>query len=154
MQVLSEPTVPYGSMTGKAISPNLIPLVFSDSSIFLGKKNHFSVKISELIQKLQRLKTLKSNWDGYQADAPSLNSINLAQSFLIDNHALSLPYYFLAPGVNGEVMIEFKQENRAAELFFLENGNSELILFENDEVVFEGNIKDHFLKLLQFFNPK
>ena len=55
-------------------------------------------------------------------------------------------------GVNGEIMIEFQKGDRSAELYFLPDGQTELILFEEDEVALEGNLAHHFRDLLNFFN--
>ena len=153
MQALvNEPAASYGQST---TAPN-ISSFFSlgqHSSIYLSKQSGFSDRIAEMIQKLNRIKQLSKNWDSYRADAPSPVALANAQSFLIDNHDLALPFYFLAPGVNGEVMIEFKQETKAAELYFLPDGENEFVLFEEDEVFLEANLNDNFHQLLDFFNP-
>ena len=76
-----------------------------------------------------------------------------ARSFIIDNHSLSLPFYFFAPGVNGEVMIEFKNGKRAAELYFLADGTNEFFLFVDDEDVLESILNEGFRLLIHFLNP-
>ncbi|NJL14807.1 MAG: hypothetical protein HC913_18605 [Microscillaceae bacterium] len=92
--------------------------------------NEISDRVVEMFQKLNRIEQLRSNWDSYDAIPPSSTAIDLARSFLIKNHGLSLPFYFLAPGVNGEVMIEFSNPPKAAELYFLPDGQDELILLQ------------------------
>lgn len=153
MEVLAhEPAVIYG----KSSTINVIESSFSlrqNSSIFLSKKSSFPDIISEMILKLNRLMMLSKNWDSYNADAPSELAIANALSFLVNNYYLDLPFYFLAPGVNGEVMIEFKAGNLAAELFFLPDGTDEFVLFDDDEVKYEGNLGEDFSSLIQFLNP-
>lgn len=153
MEVLiNEPTAIYSQSTRVAETKRIFS-IRNDSSIFLSRPTEFSEIVAVMIQKLSRLHTLSENWDSYHADAPSPVAISNAQYFLIDNHYLSLPFYFLAPGVNGEVMIEFKKGILAAELYFLPDGTDELIHFEGDEVKFEGTLSEGFKRLIAFFNP-
>jgi hypothetical protein len=106
-----------------------------------------------LLNKLNRLRDLPHNWNSYGAEPPSPAAIRGAQLFLINHHHLALPFYFLAPGVNGEVMLEFQEQNKAAELYFLDDGQTELILFQDDEIVAESNLDEGFRGLINFFNP-
>ncbi len=150
--LVNEPAATYHQpMTSPTIGG-----VFSQrcsSSIYLSKPEVFSDQIAEMIQKLSRLKHLEENWDSYGASEPSPVALANSLSFLIDNHNLALPFYFLAPGINGEILIEFKQENKAAELYLLPDGENELLLFENDELISEGDLDENFHELLDFFNP-
>ncbi len=150
--LLNEPEAIYAQSTTKFESKRSFSFP-TDSSIFLSKGTVLSDEVAEMNLKLNRLASLTQNWDSYQADAPSHIAITRAQSFLKQNHFLDLPFYFLAPGVNGEVMIEFKKGIHAAELYFLADGADELILFEDDEVKFEGTLSNDFRKLISFFNP-
>lgn len=122
------------------------------SSIILSPKKHFSEKIAEMFQKLDRISKLESNWDSYNSLSPSKIAIENARNFLIENHSLSLPFYFLAPEANGGIMIEFQKENKAAELFFLPNDETELVLYKLDEVELEGTLHDNLYDMLHFFN--
>lgn len=150
--LVNEPVMPYGQAITQPYIGGFFTLESGSSSIYLSPQKGFSDRIAEMFQKLNRIGQLSQNWDSYQAEAPSPAAIANARNFLIDNHALALPFYFLAPGVNGEIMIEFQKGNRAAELYFLPDSQTELILFEEDEVTLEGNLTDHFCDLLNFFN--
>lgn len=153
MEVLAnEPGAVYGQSTRSSEIKRSTSFP-NDSSIFLSKPGGFSDVVSEMIQKLNRLSELLPNWDSYNADAPSQNAVTNALSFLVNNYYLDLPFYFLAPGVNGEVMIEFKKGTHAAELYFLPDGSDELILFESDEVKLEGDLNQGIRQLIKFFNP-
>lgn len=148
----NEPAAIYG----KSSTSTEIESSFSlrqNSSIFLSKRSAFSDEVAEMILKLNRLIALSKNWDSYNADAPSQIAIANALSFLVNNYYLDLPFYFLAPGVNGEVMIEFKNDELAAELYFLPDGTDEFILFEADELKIESNLNEGFHELIQFLNP-
>ena len=150
--LLNEPEAIYAQSTTKFGSQRSFSF-HTDSSIFLSKGTVISDQVAEMNLKLNRLASLPQNWDNYQADAPASIAITHAQSFLKQNHFLDLPFYFLAPGVNGEVMIEFKKGTYSAELYFLPDGTDELILFEGDEVKFEGMLSEDFRLLISFFNP-
>lgn len=150
--LVNEPAAAYC----QPMTSSMIGGVFSrggSSSIYLSKPEVFSDQIAEMIQKLNRLKHLEQNWDSYEANPPAPTAIANSLSFLIDNHTLALPFYFLAPDVNGEIMIEFKQDNKAAELYFLPDGENELLLFTDDKMVAESNLNEGFHRLLDFFNP-
>lgn len=114
--------------------------------------NSFSREITDFIQKLNDFDRLKDNWDSYDAEAPSKISIKNARQFLLNNAQVALPFYFVSPGVNGEVMIELKNENKAAEIYFLPDARTELIMFDEDHCIFEGSLNENFSTLIRFFN--
>ncbi len=153
MQALvNEPATAYGQITTLQNLGEIFSSEAGSSSILLDAQRGFSDKVTEMLQKINRITNLAPNWDSYHAEVPSPNALMNARSFLIDNHLLALPFYFIAPGVNGEVMIEFKKKDKAAELYFLPNDQNELILFEKNKVVFEGSLDDDYRRLLDFFN--
>lgn len=114
--------------------------------------NFFSREITDFIQKLNDFARLKDNWDSYGAEVPSKISIKNARQFLLNNAQVVLPFYFVSPGVNGEVMIELKNENKSAEIYFLPDSSSELVMFDGDDCIFEGSLNEAFSTLIQFFN--
>ncbi len=144
----------YGNPANSTVlKPENMPLSPNpDTSIYLSKPNYrFSNIIGHLLQKLDRFAELKDNWDSYGAKAPSARAIQTAKNFLIDNHYLDLPFYFIAPGVNGEIMLEFSKGNKAAEVFF-SDGMIELLLYDNNKTVLEGTLKNDFSALIRFFD--
>jgi hypothetical protein len=106
----------------------------------------------ELIQKINSFITLNNNWDSYGAGAPSVISIRNARRFIIRNALVSLPLYFVSPGVNGEIMIECKKGSKAAEIYFNPDESDELLLFDDNQCIFEGSLNDSFTFLISFFN--
>ncbi len=153
MQVLlSEPSVAYGRNTSTlhGVTDPMSNQV--SSSTVLNNSVHFAEPIAEMFKKLNRLENLAPNWDSYGAEGPSRRAISQARSFLMRNHKLALPFYFIAPGVNGEVMVELQQGSKAAELYFLPEGEGELVLFENDEAIAEGSLDALFRQLIDHFN--
>jgi hypothetical protein len=51
---------------------------------------------------------------------------------------LDLPLYFIAPGPNGEIVVEFKSGQNMAEIFFNEDGTEEMLLYKGKEQKFSG----------------
>jgi hypothetical protein len=124
---------------------------FENSTVYVSPSRLEGIN-RDLVSRLDRMSALPSNWDGYGAEAPSPISIKNAIRFIIDSGRFGLPYYFVAPGVNGEVMVEFKKNTKAAEIFFWNDNSAELLLYENENVVLESSLADNYNKLLSFFN--
>ncbi len=150
--LVNEPDVIYGtqSVTTAEMPQELITSL--ESSIYLTKPVVFSSVVASLLQKLERLRTLKNNWNSYNADPPSNTSIVAARDFIVNNHYLDLPFYFISPGVNGEIMLEFSKDNKAAELYFNPDGSTELILFLDNKVQHESTLGEGYRNLIDFFN--
>jgi hypothetical protein len=122
-----------------------------ESSTLVFRQDLLSPEMQQMIEKIIRFKDLEKNWDGYQAQGVSPQAIKDAIHFIFNQSAKKLPLYFAAPGVNGEVMIELKQGNRAAEIFFNPDGITELLLFENNTCLLEGDLETNFEELIEFF---
>ncbi|MDQ2656355.1 MAG: hypothetical protein M3Y60_02960 [Bacteroidota bacterium] len=63
-----------------------------------------------------------------------------------------LPFYFAAPGPNGDLAIDFKSGNKEAAVYFNPEGETEFILSDNSQIVFEGSLAAHYKNLLLFIN--
>jgi hypothetical protein len=152
--LLNKPSeISYGETGSSTVFENLSNYwSISDVSTVFPSRQAFTQEISQLLQRLDRIEQLEDNWDQYGATSPSQIAVQAARDFVLDNRDLALPFYFIAPGVSGEIMLEFSQDNRAAEVYFYQNRSTELILFEDDETVFEGSLQDHFSQLIHFFN--
>lgn len=126
--------------------------VFSNSTVF-PENWPLSKKVLSMLHKLTDISNLNDNWNSYGAKSPAKESISASKNFLIEYDRLSLPLYFIAPGVNGEIMIEFKQGEKAAELYFNPDGTTELLLFDiEDEVVKETNLESGLADLINYFD--
>lgn len=143
----------YGD-TGSSITFKSLSDFWSikDISTIFFDETTFTHEISQFLQKLDRIEELEENWNGYNAAPPSKDAIQNARDFIINNSYLALPFYFISPGINGEVMLEFSYENRAAEIYFKSDGTAELILFKNDDAFLEGSLLENFQALIEFFN--
>lgn len=112
----------------------------------------FSEEAKQMISKLKRFKDLGENWDSYGALPPTTETIEQAIRFIKKADKNLLPFYFTAPGPNGELVIEFRSGNREAAAYFNPEGTTELILSENNQTVLEGSLEENYRDLLNFIN--
>ena len=105
------------------------------------------------LEKVEKLKALAPNWDSYQADPPSPVAIASSQVFIKRADEDGMRVYFVAPGRNGEVLVEFKGPNgKAAEIYFEPQGAAEVLMYDHEECVHEGSLIDNYEKLTHFLN--
>ena len=159
MEALLEPTIKGCTTDASSIyfsdSINELPwkAVYSlaVSTIFgqLQEQVNLSLNASKMIGKIQEFKNLEDGWDSYGADAPSDRALNNAKGFIRRTDGDNLEVYFVSPGRSGEVMVEFKGfDQKAAEIYFNPDNSKELLLFDGDECLFEGELD--YQKLMSF----
>ena len=105
---------------------------------------------SSLLGKLNDFEKMDENWDGYGALKPSRKAISQARDFIKDSIHLELPFYFVSPSVNGEIILEFKKDSKSAEIYFNEDSDPELLLFDGLSCVAEG-LDLNISTLIEFF---
>ena len=99
-----------------------------------------SLNISANAQPLRKLKSflnLEENWDSYGAVPIIENCVYDALDFVRRLDEKYQEVYFVAPGPNGEVLVELKAEKRSIEVIF-DEGNVAYAKYENGDVVDEG----------------
>ncbi len=106
------------------------------------------------ITKLHSFKSLSANWDSYGAQPPSEKNIEVAISFIAKADKNLLPFYFVAPGPNGELVLEFRKGNKEASAYFNPDGSTELILNDGNNFVLEGTVEGNYKDLLNFINSQ
>lgn len=121
-----------------------------NSTVFNPNQNDID-RVKDMVLKLDAFGRLQAGWDGYKADVPSPKAIHAAKMFIYDHAETILPFYFVAPGVNGEVMIEFKDQTKAAELFFNPDGSNELLLFDGTNLLLESSLEENPRALFDYF---
>lgn len=152
MQVLlNEPSVQYQSAGSSVILDHPSAFDHGRSTVFASSR-FFNERIAGVLQQLEKIADLHNDWDSYGAEAPGENAVTNARRFIIENQNTLLPFYFIAPGVNGEVMLEFNSGQKSAELYFNTDGSNELLLYQSDETILEGSLEDHFNELMDFFD--
>ncbi len=107
---------------------------------------------NKIINKVNGFKHLGENWDSYGALPPTTETIEQAIRFIKKADKNILPFYFSAPGPNGELVIEFRSGNREAAAYFNPEATTELILSENNQTVLEVSLEENYRDLLNFIN--
>jgi len=106
-------------------------------------KKHFT--------KLESFINLEENWDSYGANPVSPSSIYDALKFICFADYNSWQVYFVAPGKNGDVLVELKVQNGlAAEIYFNPDHSKELLIFQEDDCLYEGEFDPKVL--VQYFD--
>ena len=123
------------------------------STIFvtIGETPEMSFSIRRAINKIKSYCDLENNWDGYGAVKPADMTIHNAINFLRRADEDGLEVYFVAPGPNGKIVIEFKKDNLEAEVYFDGDGTEQVLIYDVDNCVIEGSIQDHYEDLKEMF---
>lgn len=138
----------YSPSTGSIVLDNDFNEYVHKSSFDLGSVHYLlfdkpSLVTRKNIVKLQGFKNLEDDWDSYGAAPPSEKAIKNAKDFLLAIERKNLHVYFVAPGRNGEVLVEFKGDHgKAAEIYFNHDGSAEMLLFDKDDCIFEGEFSE------------
>jgi len=134
---------------------NLLLTDMSAVSTVVTKNNiskTFSNYAKELLTKVDKFKSLKKGFDSYNADAPSKESIESAIIFIKYADQLELPLYFVAPGKNGEVLVELHDRlHKSVELYFNSDGTQEQLHYLNNKCVYDGGYDRKLLS--EFIKP-
>jgi hypothetical protein len=91
-----------------------------------------SLELNEWDKRLERLRDLGDDWNGYATPAPSNASIVTAKAFLSAVLAMGLEPSRLAPSASGGVGITHKKRSRRAYVEFFNDGDV-CVLFSDGE---------------------
>lgn len=125
----------------------LMMISFLTSSIV---KDRWSQEVSkrgrEALFRLDRFRELKPNWDSYNAAVPTEAALNAAERFIIRLDRKGIPPYFVSPGPNGDVLVQYKCDNgHEAEIWFEKDGSSEMLLVTPGKSPYEAPLDMEFL---------
>lgn len=116
-----------------------------------GTTPSLSLEAMKMLERIEEFKSLRDNWDSYQAASPSESAIRQAEKMVRRLDRAGMPFFFTAPGPNGEIVLELKRMNRAAEIYFYADAPSDFVLFEGDRSVEEGLLEQNLQQIIQFF---
>lgn len=134
-------------------SATVVGLIFYELPIPVAQFNvGLSSPAAQFIARLESFKSLAPNWDSYGAIPPAKDIVDKAISFVRKADENDLPLFFVAPGPNGELVIEFKNGAKEASAFVNPDGSTELILNEGNNYLLEGTLEKNYKDLLQFIN--
>jgi hypothetical protein len=120
--------------------------------VFYKTFSTLSESARQMIARAKSFNLLQHNWDSHGAVVPSSENIERAISFIKQADKNLLPFYFTAPGPNGEIVVEFRKGNKEAAAYFNPDGTSELVMNEGDVFIEEGTIENNYKDLLHFIN--
>jgi len=122
------------------------------SIVFSAETNSFPNLNEREIQLLQEYKLLKDNWDGDEAKAPGKFPILIAEFLVKSLQSAGQKVFHVAPGPNGEVLIDLRNKSKSIELLFYET-KSNFVLFSDLEEPQQGAFELNMLpKLLKWLN--
>jgi hypothetical protein len=157
MRALSELTIDIEVLNWKvALSPvveatDYFPSSGSSTILSSYKKLQLSQSAANIMHKIYSFGQLMNNWDGEGALAPTKSLIEEVNAFVIKADSNNLPFYFTAPGPNGEIVVEFKNGSREAGVYF-HGSTTVLVLNELDSIFYEGPLAGSYARLLSFMN--
>lgn len=120
--------------------------------LYWNSSSPLSNAAKQFISKLKSFESLEPNWDTYGALTPSAHAISRAVELVRKADRNLLPVYFVAPGPNGEVVVEFRRGHKEAAVYFRDDNSTELILNEGNDFVLEGTLEHNYEDLLTFIN--
>ena len=135
------PILYFGHLKGDVLDANIYS--WDNGSIRLQSIPYLSqpsVKAREMIKKILQYKYLPPGWDGESAEPPNMEIISKAIAFIASADEFDLPFYFTAPGPNGEIIVEFKSNTKTGEIYFNEDGSTEMILYNGNDQVYANQI--------------
>lgn len=149
MTVLGEALVPFEAceISNSSLRDHIMwwPNIRPDTSIVLVHRRDLSDEAREALSKIKTFAQLRENWDSYGAEPPSNIAIQNALSFVKTLDKQRLLVFFTAPGPNGEVLVELKENDKSIETTFDNNGTALYAKFENAACVEEGSLTDQIL---------
>ena len=122
---------------------------YGNSAVFVHVCDHvISDQAQEALFRISRFTGLKENWDSYGASTIGQATVEAAKRFVVVMDRKGVAPYFVSPGPNGEVLVEFRMENgKEAEVYFHDDGTRRLLLIDGKEFPFEGDYNaQEFLK--------
>lgn len=90
-----------------------------------------------IISLLKDYSELEDNWDGEGAKKPNIFSLNQAIYLTEELTNLNQNIYHVAPGLNGEIMLNIRNENdsKSIEIIFYENRSVQVLFSDNNKPI-------------------
>lgn len=122
----------------------------SHSTIYSINNSDLSSNTKKKLLQLESFRKLQNNWDSYDAEKPSLISIDNAIRF-IKTYKNDFEVYFTAPGRDGDILLEYQFNNNISiEIYFKKDGSDELYIFSDNNCIKEGTIYQMISELFHY----
>ncbi len=107
---------------------------------------------SRVFELLNKIEALEDNWDGDGAIVPNAQSLQLTDGIVKFMEASGQKIYNVAPGPEGEIMLDFRGKKKSLELLFYPD-KMKYIMFSDIEPPKQGKFEMELLpKLLEWLN--
>lgn len=123
--------------------------VFYNGSVqgnFFGNQMYSQISISpnnlNQIKTIQSLGLLEKGWDSYGAEKPSYEAITKAISFALWLSERDVEIFFVAPTLDGDILMEIKNFDAAVEFIFSNNQPDKVLGWWNNEVMQSAQLND------------
>jgi hypothetical protein len=115
--------------------------------------SRLSSRGQEALFRLGRFKELKPNWDSYNAEVPATGTVEAARKFVVRMDRKGISPYFVSPGPNGDVLVQYKCDNgHEAEIWFEDDGSTTMLLITPNKTPYEAPLDMEFL--LEHLRPE
>ncbi len=115
------------------------------STIFrFPESEHFDLN-ARVLRLLEDFKTLKDNWDGDDAMVPDAEAVRQAESLVRQLQRTGQRVYHVAPGPNGEIMVDLREKSKSAEILFYPT-KKRYVLFPSEGQPKQGEYDSSALK--------
>ncbi len=148
----SDPEVSFSVMPGWFTPDRHNTMAGSIAVVRMEFVPELSASAKQFISKLNSYRVLEPDWDSYGADVPSDESIDQAIGLIKKADRNALPVYFVAPGPNGELVIEFKKGKKEAAVYINPDRSTELVVRQGDNYLLEGTLEENYSDLLSLIN--
>lgn len=111
-------------------------------------KHRISDNASAAVRKLQSFRQLNTDWDSYGAAKPSGTAITEAIHLVRSLDRVGKAVYFVAPGPDGEILVELRQAEQSVEVYFDEEGMGSYLIFDNGNLLHQPSAFQNVYQLL------
>jgi len=138
--------------TTNLVGPDFFESFTQNSTVFSIEDQScgLSVTAGNMVEELKSYFGLGENWNGEDAKPPDKDTIIRAISFVKKADIDNLMLHFVAPGPEGEILIELKREDAEAEVYFETEWTTYAHIYNGDKCIDEGeldeiypDLKDH-----------
>ncbi len=113
--------------------------IYSASSTSAVINVHRVAPVNEQLARIERTSSLKPNWDGMGAVAPSSATVRMVKRTVHELGYYGFIPHHIGAGPNGELFVEYRSSgSRQAQVYFNAEDGHELLLIEGDEYPYDG----------------
>ena len=143
----------FSASTTRLVGPDIFESN-TQSSTVLGIEDQptgLSETARKIVEELKSYFRIGANWNGEDATPPDEGNIKRAISFIRKADFDKLQLSFVAPGPDGEILVELKKEDKEAEVYFETDGATYVLIYQGEECIKEGELDTIYSELKTYF---